>query len=137
MKKIEINKRHVGLKIAAAATISKLMEQVKSIQAVVVSTEDGFEVAAYAQNKAQTKRLAAMASSLSALCDVAGDESQLGLSDNVTISAAEGHIIMLKVPRDDLPLTLSVVARKDAVLGQALYFARAAADELKAFSASQ
>ncbi len=106
------------------------MERVKGLQAVVISTEDGFEVAAYAENKAQTRRLAAMASSLAALCDVAGEESQLGLSDSVTISAAEGHIIMLKVARTDMPLTLSVVARKDTVIGQALYFARMTAAEL-------
>lgn len=130
MKTAELNKPHAALKIAAATCILELMERVKGLQAVVVSTEDGFEIASYAQNKAQTRRLAAMASSLAALCDVAGEESQLGLSDSVTISAAEGHIIMLKVPRVDLPLTLSVVARKETVIGQALYFARATANEL-------
>ena len=130
MTAFEFNKPHALLKIKAAAAISKLMERVKGLQAVVISTEDGFEVAAYAENKAQTRRLAAMASSLAALCDVAGEESQLGSSDSVTISAAEGHIIMLKVARTDMPLTLSVVARKDTVIGQALYFARMTAAEL-------
>ena len=130
MKAVELKTSHTALKIAATTSILKLMERVKGLQAVVVSTEDGFEIAAYAQNKAQTKRLAAMASSLAALCDVAGEESQLGLSDSVTISAAEGYIIMLKVSRADLALTLSVVARKETVIGQALYFARMTANEL-------
>lgn len=131
MQAPELGTRHVAVKIASAAAISKLMSRVRGIQAVVVSTEDGFELAGYAENKAQTRRLAAMASSLSALCDVAGEESALGLSDNLTISAADGHIIILKIPRTELPLTLSVIARKDAVIGQALYFARAAVEQLK------
>ena len=132
MNTFEFCKPHAAIKVAAVRSIYKLMERVKGIQAVVVSTEDGFEVAAYAENKAQTKRLAAMASSLSALCDVAGEESHLGHSESVIISAAGGHILLLKVARDDLPLTLSVVAKKETVIGQALYFARMAADELQA-----
>lgn len=131
MQAAELGAGHVAVKIAAAAAISRLMARVRGIQAAVVSTEDGFELAGYAENKAQTKRLAAMASSLSALCDVAGEESALGLSDHLTISAAGGHIIILKVPRDELALTLSVIAREDAVIGQVLYFARAAVDQLK------
>ena len=121
---------HAPLKIASSAAILRLMERVRGLQAVVVSTEDGFEVAAYAENKAQTRRLAAMASSLAALCDVAGEESQLGPCDNITISAADGHIVLLRIPRLDLPLTLSVVARKDTVIGQVLYFARITVKEL-------
>ncbi len=131
MNTLELGKPHAAIKVASVKVIYRLLERVKGIHAVVVSTEDGFEVAAYAENKAQTRRLAAMASSLSALCDVAGEESQLGLSQSVTISAAEGHIVLLKVDRQDLPLTLSVVARKDTVIGQVLYFARMAADDLK------
>ena len=37
---------HAPLKIASSAAILRLMERVRGLQAVVVSTEDGFEVAA-------------------------------------------------------------------------------------------
>ena len=43
-----------------------LMQDIKGIKAVLVSAEDGFEVAARVENTAQVARLSAMASSLAA-----------------------------------------------------------------------
>ncbi|SFC05445.1 hypothetical protein SAMN05216344_10817 [Polaromonas sp. OV174] len=119
------------IKIAAEAVIEKLMADVKGIKAVVISTEDGFEVAARVENTAQVARLSAMASSLAALSAVAGEESQLGNCDNVTIGAANGHLIMLQARHHKVGLIVSVITGKDVIIGQALYFAKLAAKTLQ------
>lgn len=115
------------LKRAAEAAVNLVMHEVKGVKAVVVSTEDGFEVAARVENTAQITRLSAMASSLAALGALAGEESQLGACDSVVMEAAEGLIIILQIRRPDVSLIMSVVTGRDAVVGQVLYFAKQAA----------
>lgn len=51
---------------AAHNATDLLMQDIKGIKAVLVSAEDGFEVAARVENTAQVARLSAMASSLAA-----------------------------------------------------------------------
>lgn len=116
---------------AAHAVIDTLMAEVKGIKAVVVATEDGFEVAAKIENTAQVSRLAAMASSLAALGAVAGEESGLGLCDSVLIEAAHGYILMLQSRHPDIGLIISVITSREAVMGQALYLSRQAAKILE------
>jgi uncharacterized protein len=112
---------------AAKNATNQLMDAVKGVRAVVVSTEDGFEVASCVQNTAQVSRLSAMASSLAALGALAGEESQLGICDSVVMEAAEGYLAIVQVRRSDVSLILSVVSGRDAIMGQVLYFSRRAA----------
>ena len=84
------------LRLAAESAIDTLMREIKGVKAVVISTEDGLELAARVENTAQVARLSAIASSLAALGAVAGEESQLGQCDNVAIEATHGHILMLQ-----------------------------------------
>lgn len=121
-----------SLQRACDGALSELMELVKGIKAVVISTEDGFEVAARVENTAQIARLSAMASSLAALGAMAGEESQLGVCHSVVMEAAEGHIAILQVRRPDLSLIVSVVTGRDAVIGQVLYYSKKAAAALQA-----
>ena len=101
---------------------------------MVISTEDGFEVAARVENTAQIARLSAMASSLAALGAMAGEESQLGVCHSVVMEAADGHIAILQVRRADVSLIVSVVTGRDAVVGQVLYYSKKAAAALQAAS---
>ena len=117
--------------LAAQAAIDSLMKDIKGVKAVVISTEAGFEVATHVQNTAQVARLSAMASSLAALGAVAGEESQLGNCDHITIGAENGHIIMLQARHATVGLILSVITGSDAIIGQALYFSRQAARTLQ------
>jgi uncharacterized protein len=125
-------KIETSLQRACDAALDELMQEVKGIKAVVISTEDGFEVAARVENTAQIARLSAMASSLAALGAMAGEESQLGVCHSVVMEAAEGHIAILQVRREDLSLIVSVVTGRDAVLGQVLYYSKKAAAALQA-----
>ena len=119
------------LKATAEAVIQKLMDDVRGLKAVVISTEDGFEIAARVENTAQISRLAAMASSLAALGAIAGEESQLGNCDNIMIGAAQGSLIMMQAKHSTMALIISMVAGKDAVIGQVLYASRRASQKLE------
>ena len=120
------------LKTACDLALDELMQAVKGIKAVVVATEDGFEVAARVENTAQIARLSAMASSLAALGAMAGDESRLGLCHSLLMEAADGFIAIVQVRRADVSLIVSVVTGRDAVIGQVLYFSKKAAATLQA-----
>ena len=120
------------LKTACDSALNDLMQEVKGIKAVVVATEDGFEVAARVENTAQVARLSAMASSLAALGAMAGEESQLGVCRSLLMEAAEGYIVIVQVRRADVSLIVSVVTGRDAVVGQVLYFSKKAAATLQA-----
>ena len=120
------------LKTACDRALDELMQEVKGIKAVVISTEDGFEVAARVENTAQIARLSAMASSLAALGAMAGEESQLGVCRSVVLEAAGGYIAIVQVRRDDVSLIVSTVAGADAVVGQVLYYSKKAAAALQA-----
>ena len=120
------------LKTACDRALDELMQEVKGIRAVVVATEDGFEVAARVENTAQVARLSAMASSLAALGAMAGEESRLGVCESLVMEAADGFIAIVQVRRADVTLIISVVTGRDAVVGQLLYFSKKAAATLQA-----
>ncbi|MBB1651934.1 MULTISPECIES: roadblock/LC7 domain-containing protein [Delftia] len=122
-------KNDSALKARAHAVLQALTSKVRGVRGCVVSTEDGFEVAA--QGQGSPARLSAMASSMAALGAIAGEENQLGHCANVVIEAAEGCIVMLQARRPGLTLVLSVVASREAVLGQILYVSREAARALE------
>lgn len=124
-------KNDPALKAAARATVQSLTDRLQGVRGCVVSTEDGFEVAAHAQGQGSTARLSAMASSMAALGMIAGEENHLGHCVNVVIEAADGFIVMLQAKRPGLTLVLSVVASREAVLGQILYVSREAAQALE------
>ena len=111
----------LSLAAAAEAAINDLMRDVTGVNAVVISSEDGFEIAARVQSKAQVARLSAMASSLAALGVLAGEESQLGACDHIAISAQNGNLIMLQARHSKMDLILSIVTNEDAIFGQILY----------------
>ncbi len=119
------------LQAAAQAAVQALMRHVKGVRGCVVSTEDGYEVAAHSQGQGVTTRLSAMASSMAALGVIAGQENQLGDCSSVVVEAAGGFIVLLHARRPHLTLVLSVVASRDAILGQVLYVARRAIQVLE------
>lgn len=119
------------LQRACNRALDELMQDIKGVKAVVVSTEDGFEVAARVENTAQIARLSAMASSLAALGAMAGEESRLGVCESLIMQATDGLISIVQVRRPDVSLIVSVVTGRDAVTGQVLYFSKKAAMSLQ------
>ncbi len=121
----------LGLQRASEKALDELMAQVKGVKAILIATEDGFEVAARVQNTAQISRLSAMASSLAALGAMAGEESQLGVCRSLLMEADDGYITIVQVRRPDVSLIFSVITGRDAVIGQVLYFSKKAAQSLQ------
>jgi uncharacterized protein len=111
--------------------LEELVREIKGVRAVVISTEDGFEVASRVENTAQINRLSAMASALAALGALAGEESLLGACDTLVMQAAHGFIAIVQVHRTDVSLIVSVVTGRDAVTGQVLYLLRKVAQILQ------
>jgi predicted regulator of Ras-like GTPase activity (Roadblock/LC7/MglB family) len=120
------------LRHAAQRAVDRVMDEVRGAKAAVVSTEDGFEVASRIENTAEIARLSALASSMSALGAIVGDESRLGACSKVVIEARDGHVIMVQAQRPDVSLVLSVVAGKDAIMGQVIYSAAQATRAMEA-----
>lgn len=118
--------------VAALAQAELLMASLGGVVAVVISTADGFDVAAKARDPAQVSRMAAMASSMSAIGQVVGQESMLGAHRSITLDAEHGFVVMIEVRRDDVPLIMSIVTTRGALLGQILYGANQAAAALAA-----
>ena len=117
---------------AANQAAETLMQELKGVRAVVVCTEDGFEVASRVENQAQVSRLSAMASSLAALGALAGEEGKLGRCNNLVIQAEEGFMVIVQIHRADVTLIISVVTNPEAIIGQVLYLARQTATTLQA-----
>ncbi len=103
---------------------SRLMAEILGAVAVVISTADGFEVAARARDAAQSSRLAAMASSIAAIGAVIGDETLSGACRGIFIEADKGQIVMVEIRHPDHILILTVVADEQALLGAVTYSAR-------------
>jgi uncharacterized protein len=114
----------------AQTQLRALMDGSNGVLAVVVSSVDGFDVAATARNPEQVARMAAMASSISAIGSVIGQETQLGANRGITLNIDRGYVVMVEVPHPTTPMILSVVADTNAVLGQLNYMARATASAL-------
>lgn len=109
------------LQQAARCAVDSLMADLVGVRAVVIATEDGFELAGRMDDSAQIARLSAVASSLSALGVLAGEENHLGACDNVTVQAQHGHLVMVQVRHPVADLILSVTTNREAILGQVLY----------------
>lgn len=121
----------ISLRNTCDKLIDELMMQVKGVKAVVVASEDGFEVAARVQHTAQVSRLSAMASSLAALGAMAGAESQLGECQSMLMQADGGYIAIVQVRRPDVSLIISVITDQEAVVGQVIYASKKMAQTLR------
>lgn len=115
----------------AENALKGLMSQVHGAAAAVVSTADGFDIASRVENTSDGAKLAAMASSIAAICSVVGEESDVGAHETISIEFEKGYVVMIHVAHAAYPMILSVVAGKAAVLAQMVYFARQTAQQLR------
>ena len=118
------------LTLQAETTLETLMGEVQGAVSAVLSTVDGFAVAAKTATEEQGARVAAMASSASAICSVVGEETEVGAHQSITIQAENGYAVMVQVAHALQPMILSLVANKTAALGRTIYFVRQGAMQL-------
>jgi len=89
----------------------------------VLTTSDGFEVAAHPK-KPLTQKLAAMSSSLQALSEAISREAGLSNARNLVIEAESGTIVVLGLPGTAPRMSLAIVSGNSETLGHLLWAAR-------------
>lgn len=118
---IDIENMPPGMLDAAQRTAAACLAEVTGVTAVVIATVDGFDVASAFRGQQDAARIAAMASSISAISSVVALEAGLGSFKSVTIGTDSGFAIVQAVPRQDVELVIQVIAGGDAILAQAMH----------------
>lgn len=105
----------------AQVVANECVAEVVGVTAVVIATVDGFDVASACRSEQNAARLAAMASSISAISSVVSMEAGLGDFKSVTIGTGNGFAVVHSVPRPDVELVINVIASGDAILAQVMH----------------
>jgi predicted regulator of Ras-like GTPase activity (Roadblock/LC7/MglB family) len=90
----------------------------------ILTSGDGFEIAAHPRGLPAVQRLAAMSSSLQALSEAMVQEAGLVRIRNLIIESDGGTVIVLGVGKVTPRLSLLVVASGDEILGRLLWASR-------------
>ena len=124
-------RQHPELLPQCAIHLQSFMSQTSGVTAVLVATTDGFEVASVLHKTLSAEKMAAMTSSILALGEAVLFEAELNDCKNVVIEAGDGLIVMLSVGDARCELLLSVIADKNAMLGQVLWAARRCCEQIR------
>lgn len=117
----------------AAWSAIQALQSLSGIVAVVVATADGFDVASAVTRGVDAARIAAMASSISAIGTVVAQEGGLSRCRQITVGTADGFVHTSAVNRHDGELVLNVIGDTGAVLAQVVY---TAAEQVRALEAA-
>ena len=117
----------------AAGSAAETLRGLSGVVAVVVASADGFDIASSVSRGVDAARMAAMASSISAIGAVAAQEGQLSRCKQVTVGTADGFMHMSTVSRPDGEFVINVIAGAGAILGQVAY---CAAEQVRALEAA-
>ena len=98
----------------------EILDQVDGVTGAVIATVDGFDIAS-AMRSGDASRVAAMASSISAISAVVSQEASLGRNKSVTIDTEAGFAVVHSVYREDAELVIIAIAHGGALLGQVNY----------------
>ena len=113
---------------AVAEDVRRLLEAfahaTPSVTLAVLTSADGFEIAAHPRGLSTAQRLAAMSSSLQALSEAMAGEAGLEGIRNLVIESDGGTLIVLGVGKVTPRLSLTVVAKGDETLGRLLWASR-------------
>lgn len=107
-----------------------LMACEQEISGVLVSTVDGFRVAAMLTGSLSAEKLSAMASSLLAINEAVCQESSIGECRDLVIDASQGRILLMDIPHPAQKLILTVICRAKVTMGQVLWAARGCRESL-------
>lgn len=110
--------------------IDALIEARPEVRGVLVSTIDGFEVAARMRGKSSPAKLAAMTSSLLALGEAVSDEGEVGSCLDIVIDASAGRVLLMDIPHATRKLLLTVLSDNASTLGQVLWAVRNCRQEI-------
>ena len=110
-----------AIKVLARNEAQKVLNELTGVTAVVVATVDGFDIASVVSASVDAARIAAMASSISAISTVVSQEAGLGRNRSVTIDTESGFAMVYSVHRSDAALVINIFADSRAIVAQARY----------------
>jgi uncharacterized protein len=117
---------------ACTERMRSLLDDLPAALGVFLATDDGFEITQVISGRAlDPARLAAMSSSIIALGHAMVEETGLGETENFFIEARLGKILLLNIDAR-IALSMTVIAKPTATLGQVLMLSKRCAQELLA-----
>jgi uncharacterized protein len=117
--------------------LSDLLEMVPAISGAFLATDDGFELThVVSGNELEPARLAALCSSMVALSHALVGEIAFGETTNLVIEAKHGKVLLLTIDRTP-KLSLTVIAKPSATLGQVLVHSKVCAGAILAILDAQ
>ncbi|WP_310734378.1 roadblock/LC7 domain-containing protein [Ideonella livida] len=120
------------LQAACARAAQALLDRLEDARAVVVATEDGFDVACAARQGVEAARLAAMTSSITAIGEVASREADMGAVTSFVVDAQAGYLVLRPCRRGGVRLVLAALTHRQVLLGLVLHAVAEAARGLEA-----
>jgi len=115
----------------AQGSLQEFVDANSAVQLAVLTSGDGFEVAAHPRGLPAAQRLAAMSSSLQALSEAIVREAGLGRARNLIIESDSGTIVVLGIATPSSRLSLAVVASGNEILGRLLWASRSCGASLE------
>lgn len=94
-----------------------LLDRLDAARALIVCTEDGFQVAFAARHAIDAARLSAITSSMSAIGEVMSQETGIGNVQCVMVEADDGFLVMRGTRRGGVGLVVAAVAGREVLLG--------------------
>ena len=124
-------RQHPALSARCLIPLQLFVSQTSGVTAALVATTDGFEVASVLHQTLSAEKMAAMTSSILALGEAVLAEADLDNCKNVVIESGTGLIVMLAIDDPGNELLLSVIADRNAMLGQVLWAARRCCEQVR------
>ncbi|SCX71400.1 roadblock/LC7 domain-containing protein [Variovorax sp. EL159] len=121
-----------AIKQHAADEARRMLDETTGVASVVIATPDGFEIASANLRDFQPSRIAAMASSISAMGAVVSQEARLGRCTCITVATDKGFALVRPVRNGETELVVNVIADAGAVLAQVMYRTAACVRALEA-----
>ncbi len=109
---------------AAREQLREFVESNSEIKLAVLTSGDGFEIAAHPRNLPVAQRIAAMSSSMQALSEAIVREAGLGSARNLIIESDGGTIVLLGIANTTPRLSLAVMSSGNEILGRLLWASR-------------
>lgn len=108
--------------VAAAKRLADgLLERLDDAVAVVVATEDGFDVASARRGTVDAARMAAMASAIAAIGEVISREAALGRTQSMVVEAETGFLVMRSAVCHSVGLVITTQTSRNGLLGLTLH----------------
>ncbi|MFD1259604.1 roadblock/LC7 domain-containing protein [Entomomonas asaccharolytica] len=105
--------------------LNRLVTNISGIKAALISTVDGFEIAAECTDASDIAKLSAVSSTLSAIGNMAMLETDMGTQyRSVTIENDNGFLVIMDIQYKTYPMIFCVVASREAMLNHVLHQAK-------------